>query len=259
MSNEAIWGALDEYFSKAGSDREANIRLARSFINQVGDGFIIGGISWVAESIEKEGLESRKLSMLGTPDLILNLRLFQVAKDNLAHYGDVVSIKGREAGAFLAASIGTAADEDEAALAAYLFANNFVNTLDEVKLTFLRIFIKELFKHTIGTSCRMALAWALYNMGEKREWESFVYDGIVWKKEYGKIIENFETANNPSKSKNEIKSLVCREIALADGAGIRYFPEVSKMGIVEFLALDLASNGKAFATYPGWKRKQRGT
>jgi len=104
----------------------------------------------------------------------------------------------------------------------------------------------------------MALAWALFKFGDKHEWEEIVYGGHIWNKEYVKILENFELANNPSKNRDEIKSLICHNIALANDFGIKNNPENIMMGIFEILVLDLATYGIAFSNILGWTRKNLG-
>lgn len=257
-NNELIWQELDAYFGNVGQDsREENIRLAGPSVDRWGRAFVVGGFSWVAESIEREGVESARLSMFGMSDQLLNLRLFSLARRNFGRLRDVVSISGADTGVFLIANIGVPGDEDEAALNSYMLASDFIPTIDSMKLEVSKIYLKNVYNLAVGTSCRMAMAWALYNMGEKKEWESMVYGNQFVRRDFLDRLEETIRENGMDLEGQDVKSVLCQEYAVPGSTNL--VPEfvIGDMGIFETLTLDIASDGRAFKNNPSWQRKPK--
>lgn len=256
--NKAIWKALDEYFEHAGSDRNGNIRLARPSIDRWNRAFILGGFQWVAERIEKEGAEATKMATYdGSLDVLLDQSVFTVAKRSLGQLRDLLSTLGNEAGSWLVAQLQISWDEDESALIAYMLANDFISALDSYKHELSRITLRNTYEKTEGTSCKMALAWALYNMGDEKYWETFVYADYIWKKEFVQMWEDIIKKVKPNLNGKESKALLCHQFANPESTGLSIPGTEQPWGIIEFLALDIASNGRKYSKNPKWKRKAR--
>lgn len=260
MSNEndAIWQAAKEYFEHAGSDRNENIRFARPSIDRWGTAFVLGCFTWIVWRIEKEVADTQGLPI---SDTLFNLRIFMAAKVSLAKLADVVSTFGKDAGNHLVRDIGVSTDEDITALIAYMLADEFITTFDPRQREFSRIFLENTYKQIQGSSCKMALAWALYNMGSKKYWETIVYSDSVWVKEIVQMWEEIIRELKPNLKSEETKSLVCRMLAVPEKSKSEISLPVPgpEMGVIEILALDIASDGRAFSPNPKWKwnRKTR--
>ncbi len=255
--NKALWEALDYYFAHAGEDSKENIRIAKPYIDRLGNAIIIAGFSWVAERIEKEGLDTIKLALFTSGEL-LNLRTFIIAEKSFSQLRDIVSTLGNEAGNFLVANITTGADEDEQALAACMLANDFLSTLEPLQLEFARNLLKGFYDEAEGTSYKMALAWALYKMGDKIFWETLVYGEFFIKREFIQLVEQMAKIAEPGLGNKEIKDLVCRNVASGEYPGLPIpISEIGKRGLFRTLALDIASDGKAYQNAPHWSRKPK--
>ena len=264
--NELIWKALDDYFSHVGQDsREVNIRLAKSSVDRWGSAFLLGGFSWVAESIEREGNESARMALMGMSDQFLNMKLFNIARGNFNRLRDIVTLSDKNIGASLAANVVVMPNEDEKALSAYMLASDFVPTLDAMKLEFSKSLLGNLY-HTIeGTSCRMSVAWALYEMGDKDKWESLVYGNHFVKRTHLDMLEEFFKEYKKEHKEEyktllkgqDVKTVVCREYAVPGSTDSVPSYMIGDIGIFEMLTLDIASDGKAYRSYPNWQRKPK--
>lgn len=254
--NKEIWAAVDRCFEHADSSKEEGLRMFQQAIRQYGGAVILASVAWVAERLEKEGVASAQMALMGAPNSMLNLRLFVIAESTIGLLGDVVALEN-EPGKSLIASILVTLDEDEQALMAYLLATRFVTSLETWSLQYpaAKILLKNLLQETEGTSCRMALSYALYAMGEKAPWEKLVYGNVFLKQEFVRTVEKLFIEMFPKREK-EAKSLVCREIAVPGSTDFQ-IPVPDQWGIREFLALDIASNGQQFLGYPNWKRKSK--
>jgi len=252
--NSEIWAAVDHYFEHAESAKDESLRLIRQAHESLGDGIILAAFAWVAERLEKEGEQSKQLAMMGVSDRMLNLRLFAIAESVINLLGDVVALQ-KEAGVFLIASIMATPDEDEQALMAYMLATRFVSTFDQWDQAKARVFLKTHLQAIEGTSCKMALAYALYVMDEKDPWEKLVYGNVFMQLNFVRAVEATFVEMFPKRRK-EAKSVVCREIAVPGSTDFQ-IPVPDQWGIREFLAIDIASNGSQFKNYPNWRRKPK--
>ena len=243
-TNKLIWEAIDTYFNDAGSDSDTNMRLIRPSIQKFGGAVTLAGISWVAERLEQEGLESAKAAQIGVPNAILTHNIIAVAKNSINQLKDIVKVEGGgQAGATLAASIGTAVDEDESAIAAYMLANDFVVDMNPMHKEVSRLFLEGMLENTEGTSCRMAISWAIYNMGNRKPWEEMLYGDYFVQRDWVVMLEKTIEGAMPNLKKEEIRDILCREYAVP---GSTDFPTpliMDKTGILEILAIDIASNG----------------
>lgn len=254
--NEQIWNALDDYFERAGEDEYTNIQIAQPFINRWGNAFICGGPLWIAWRLEKEGHESAKNAMMGMSDAILDLMLFMLAKSSLEKYKHILDTLGNDAGKYLFTGIGLPGDEDAQALSAYLFGRDYVKTLDSRSADISRIFLKTLYPNLIGTSCKLAVSWARYNLGDEEEFEKFIYNDSLWGKDYLELIEEVLKLENKSIRRDELKHQLISECAIPKSGPLDAInPHYLRRGILEALALDIASNGKVFQHIPNWQRK----
>ncbi len=252
--NSEIWAAVDRYFEHAESAKDESLRSIRQAHESLGDGIILAAFAWVAERLEKEGVFLAQSAMLGAPDRMLTLRLFAIAESVINLLGDVVVLQ-KEAGVFLIASIMTTQDEDEQALMAYMLATRFVTTFDQWDQAKARVFLKTHLQAIEGTSCKMALAYGLYVMGETKPWEALVYGNVFMQLNFVRAAEATFVEMFPNRRK-EVKSVVCHEIAVPRSTDFQ-IPAPDQWGIREFLALDIASNGKQFRAYPNWRRKPK--
>ncbi len=253
--NSQIWAAVDIYFEHAESAKDESLRLIQQALQQYGGAVILASIAWVAERLEKEGEQSKQLAMMGAPDKMVNLRLFAIAESIVKLLGDVMALEN-EPGKFLVASIVVTPDEDEQALMAYLLATRFAKILDPWDQKKNQVLLKNFYQSIEGTSCKMALAYALYVMSETKPWEALVYGNVFMQLNFVRAVEATFAEMFPNRKK-EAKSVACREIAVPGSTDFQ-IPVPDQWGIREFLALDIASNGRQFKSYPNWRRKPKG-
>jgi hypothetical protein len=255
--NRQLWEAADEYFAKAGSDSNENMRLIRPAIERLSEAVILVGFQWVLERIEREGVETMKLAVYGSPGELLDLRTFMVAETCVSQLKDMVRTMGGKAGVWLTAGVGYGRDEDEQALYAY-FLVDFLSTLDPLSLKMSKSFLISHYDLVEGTSCKMSLAWTLYNMEETKLWENLVYGDIFLKSNFVKLVEQTLKMTKPNLSNKDVKDLVCRGFATGEYPELPFpIPETQKRSVLRVLALDIASNGRAFANAPHWTRKAK--
>lgn len=254
--NKQLWEAVDEYFAKAGTDSFENMWLIRSAIDRLGEAIIITGFSWVAERIEHEGYDSVRLAAYGSPGELLDLRLFMLTDLIVSQLRDVIRTTGVKAGSWLVAGVSTTPDEDEQALNALLLVD-FISTLEPLPLEMAKSLLKSYYDLAESTSCKMAIAWALYNLGQKKLWEDLVYGDYFLKSEFVQRAETMMKIFNPTLNQTEIKDLICRMFATGDYPEQLPVPEPSKRSVLRVLALDIASNGAAFSHAPKWSRKPK--
>lgn len=257
-ANQQIWEAVDSYFANAGGDSNSNMRLVRPAIKEFGGAVTLAGFAWVAERLEQEGLESAKAAQMGVSNAILTHNIIAIAKNSMNQLKDIVKTDDHQAGEKLAGAVGTARDEDEAALAAYMLADGFVTDMDPMHKEVSRLFLEGLLENTEGTSCRMAISWAIYNMGNKKPWEEMVYSDLFVQRNWVEMLEKTMKQTMPELKKDEVRDILCREYAVP-GSTDHPIPSVTdKMGIFETLAIDIASNGQIFfKSYPNWARKAK--
>jgi len=254
--NQQIWEALDSYFANAGADSYSNMRLIRPAIEKFGGAIALAGFAWVAERLEHGGLEVAKAAKIGVPNAILTHNIIAVAKNSMRQLKDIVNTDGYQAGEKLAASVVTAGDEDEAALTAYMLADGFASNMDVVHKEFSRIVLEGILKDTEGTSAKMAISWAIYNMGNKKPWEEMVYGDLFVQRNWVEMLEKTMKKTMPELKKEQIKDILCREYAVPGSTNYPIPSVTDKMGIFETLAIDIASNGQIFfKSYPNWTRK----
>jgi len=258
-ANQQIWKAVDSYFANAGTDSYSNTRLIQPAIDKLGGAIILTGFSWVAEKLEQEGLEAAKAGQRGIPSAILTHNIIAVAKNSMNQLKDIVKTEGRRAGETLAASIGTATDEDESALTAYMLAENFAANMDPMPKVASRLFLEAYLDNIEGTSAKMAISWAIYKMGNKKPWEEMVYGNYFIKKEWIVTVEDYIKKNMPNLSQQENVDIICRECAVQGSTDFPGRVVLDGRGIFECLAMDIASDGQLFArSYPNWTRKAKG-
>lgn len=260
--NEIIWEEIDNYFKRAGDNRQANIQLAQPAIERWKGAFVIGLCPGVAEIIERAGSESVRSARLGMSDTMLNLQLFSLTKTAFKQWSDIVSTLGKDAGTTLVADIGVHFDEDEKALDALMLANNFVDTLEPLHREFSKTLLQIMYRDIVGTSCKMAIAWVLYNLDDKKPWEELVFGGHFVKPEHLPHVKMLLKATDPALSDQQIKDMLCKWYAAPYIYPISTLdlltPIPNRWGILEILALDLASGGRQFSAYPNWQRKSKG-
>ena len=141
MSNQDIWAAVDSYFEHVEQAKEESLRSIREAFRRLGSGVILAAFTWVAERLEKEGVASTQMALMGVPDAMLNLRIFGLGEQIFRYLEDVVRLEA-EVGLHLAASIMATHDEDEQALMAYVLATRFAASLDQWNQTKMRVFLK---------------------------------------------------------------------------------------------------------------------
>ena len=95
-------------------------------------------------------------------------------------------------------------------------------------------------------------------MGEKEPWERLVYGDFFLKSEFVRLVEQMVKITSPNLSNKDAKDLVCRALATGEYPELPFpIPETQKRSVLRVLALDIASNGKAFANALHWTRKAK--
>lgn len=216
-ANRAVWEKVDHYFWHAGTDPAENALSARPDIDFWKSAGGAAAFAWVVERLETVGRAMTMMVKSGMSEELIHQRIFEEAQYRTGQMSDILTTFGREAGGYLVSRLAADPDEDERALMAFLLARDFVSTFDESQRNAARACLEDLAQETVGTSCRMALAWAACKLGSKAMWESLAFGDYV------------TTAPDPAAGR-----------------------------ILEFLALDIASNGMAFAANPQWTRRAKG-
>lgn len=222
---EAIIKDLKKYFFEdATPDNPAhNQGLAREIIVRYGDGIVIEGFVF---GVLGEYLQSQ-------PNM-LALTYALNAMPNLYNYAiDFVSARGATgATVALAAIVQSSTDEDIRALAAITLASpHFVNN------RILKI-MQDRFNQSEGTSCRIAIAFLLYQCDDDHPFKAFVRDGY--------FTDYFSAGKGTRLSKEEVRGMIAS----------MYAPQILKI-----LFEDIATNGRGFNGPLGpsskpWRRKR---
>lgn len=221
----AIQTDLNEYFDKATPDDPAyNQGLARTLIVRYSSTkYIIEGFAfaWIGDFLQRQ------------PNMLALTYALNQAPNLYSYAFDLVSARGNtEAQAVLAAIIQTSTDEDICAFAALTLASPHFATNYAQKV------LQERFNHSEGTSCRMALAFALFQCGDSKQLKTFFRDGYLY---------DYETpARQQGMSGQELSGMVASML----------MPQIFKI-----LFEDVGTNGKAFdGTLGGetksWRRKR---
>lgn len=157
---------LTDYFNKAVPDNIAyNQGLARNIIiryspyTKIVEGFALAIIT--------DDLRSARNAMALTNALNSAMVRFGYVMDFISARGET------DAKVTLGACITSLTDEDICALVALIFASPHYADIR------LRDAVLERFNRTEGTSCRMALALALYQCGDDRQLKTFIRDGYL--------------------------------------------------------------------------------
>jgi hypothetical protein len=253
----ALWQALDKYFENATNDKQDNLNRVLPIIQYWPETeFIYSGIDWVVRRLVKYGQDSILAATHGIDEDLLNSDLFVNARNHIQHLGDLFSLINRDVALYLLNPIQFNTNDDVGAIAAYLLAKNFIQTIESDTRNVILASLKMEYETAIGTSRKMSIAWALFNLGFKQPWESFVYTGPLWQKEFPLIIEQSEKSLHPDLHPDELRFLVSNEIGLAEGVVINNtIPTQARKGLFEYLVMDIASQGKAFKKFPGWVRR----
>jgi len=220
MDNEKfakeMYAILEDYYRKANFDNDDyNKSLIERELQRHGDLLVYGGFSYIANHIEAVGRETMVRFMNDEKEgdkyiASQGMGLFMLHHSLVKAYGS----KGTPA---LLKVLGSS-DEDTAALAAYMLSSgDFAkqSSLPQLKAAYAKAY---------GTSCKLALALAIYGHGEKKLFKDLALQFLIQKL--------------PFWAEQEGLNMAAKELFFV-------------------LALDIASDGRAYNRHgkANWKRK----
>ncbi len=234
--------AMVRYFELAEPDFEQNRSLIRGDAQQFGELLIpVGLLVTCAQLRELAGSQP----LLGD-EIELNDQLVLFAIMRTTQLVSVIDIfeRGIEGLALVLAF----SDEDLVALAAFMFTNpRFIRPANRQAL-------EQAYSKAYGTSCKVALAAALYKHGVVKPFKEFAVPYLITE-------EGLENNRNWLRSvlpgEQAVESALLDELVVPGSSGhIPYFPGYEYTGVLRVVALDIASDGAAYLKPGGpWKRK----
>lgn len=227
---DAICRDLTEYFNQAdSSDVSRNQTLAKEIIIRYGSTLLIESF---ALALIVDDLREAPTALALTHALNRSLVRFY-------HVMDFVSARETiEAKNVLGTMVPSRSDEDICALAALMLASP--RYADAVFLKTLQ----EKFDLTEGTSCRMALAFALFQCGDDRQLKGFIRDGYLpdYEQEFSMVGQQY--------TKEKLNGYIA----------FKFMPMVLKIVIedcgTEGKGFDVLYNLRSSSPSLVWKRKQ---
>ncbi len=201
------------------------------------------GFACIVADIKDKTMEALRVNRM-TPDPILESMVVGRMKRNLPLMFELVDGAGTDSHPWLANVICKSSDEDVRALAAYTFSFEKFNT------PAFNTLIIDRYKKTEGTSAQIAIAYALYQAGEKSYLKKHIDNNqfLTSKTSYEQLVQRMFGSNQQEK-----EDAVVTFLAFPQVMGITDRP-----GLIEMIAIDIASDGEAYKndTRMYWNRKK---
>lgn len=241
---EEIMNDLESYFQYAMPYGDYNVRLAQPYIAKWGAVFLHMSLAWFVATMK----EVAARTLIEPPlEQTYDETIREVAISTIRYTLNLAQAYGSQGPAHLCQVITQATDEDTITLASFLLSSR-----DFTDRSYRDMFWTA-YRKAEGTACKIALAYALFVIGEKSELQGYVNKGYFGTQNAINKLKAMLIANANVK-RHEIDDMVMTAILFPYTLPIP-LPMNVFLGVLGIIALDMATEGIPFYHLP-WKRKQ---
>ena len=180
---------LNFFFKQATEDDQYNARLAQPYIRKCGSKFAFMSCASVADRMQK------------FPSFVSTDIVTVASISNALTVHSLFKAYGDQAASMALSGAISASDEDVRAVHAYILASN---DLANPKCC---SYLKDLLQNTVGTSCKIILAFALHKCGDSRELLYFFNKGYLCPKFMAKDLIELSMEDHPDKSREQVERI----------------------------------------------------
>lgn len=257
MSENAVSAcriAVQQYLETASPSPDENLGTTMSLVWQHGGDVVPIGFALIVgelRALSARELPRAQVNLVARKQLSEKAVLFLYSRLNAMH--DLVSACSYEAVNNLMTTLQMVKDEDIRALVAFTIGSQqFAHPVLQPTLA-------SAHSTTVGTSARLAIAFAQYMCGDRANLKSYVDGGyfmdVATLRYYEQVVNQRPVPNSTVADREH--ALVMMAV-VPEMVGMVLPGEVPQRGLVSMLAVDIVTNGQAFQNYPvSWRRWQR--